>query len=211
MRLSSLQAAVSAALQASGSRTRSGENPPAPPELAQIIEHSPGASLNPGDRIAIYRNNSLAVRCSALVENFPAVHSLVGAEYFDAAARRYARNHPAQSADLNQYGVDFADFLGELPDPGAQLPYLRDVARYEWMRSELQHAAGASEGETALRVLTSPHPILEIYAIAIQRGDLELENSDEPELNRILLYRDSAGVQSRVIDEELYARLHSEL
>lgn len=77
--------------------------------------------------LAVY-GNTIAKGCvDALAANFPTVASLVGAEWFEAAAALFARQHPPASAALLAYGEAFPDWLARFP-PAGDLPYLPAVA-----------------------------------------------------------------------------------
>lgn len=104
--------------------------------------HIAGAGLAPEQRLNIYRNTMLGTLVNALRLSFPAVHALVGADFFAGAAQVFVREQPARSADLNAYGAEFADFLQRF-EPAATLAYLPDVARLEWAVNRALHAADA--------------------------------------------------------------------
>jgi hypothetical protein len=114
---------------------------------AGMLQGAPDAALAciddaqflPGQRLSIHRNTMLGALAHALRLSFPAVHRLVGAEFFDRAARVYACEQPPRSADLNAYGDEFADFL-QHHAPAAALGYLPDVARLEWAVNRALHA-----------------------------------------------------------------------
>ena len=99
-----------------------------------------GDGIAPGERLNIYRNTFLSSLTSALRISFPAVHRLVGTEFFDGAAQCFIEAEPPRSADLYLYGAGFADFLTRFP-PVASLAYLADVARLEWAVNCALHAA----------------------------------------------------------------------
>ena len=87
--------------------------------------------LAPAARLAIYRNHLVATLGSALKGAFPVVCRLVDERFFAYAAHEYLREHPPHSRCLVEYGADFADFLARF-EPCKDLPYLADVARFEW-------------------------------------------------------------------------------
>jgi hypothetical protein len=93
------------------------------------------------ERIEIYRNNVVASLSEALADTFPVVVRLVGAPFFSFAAHEFIRAAPPQAPCVSEYGAYFADFLAEFP-PCAELVYLTDVARLEWL---LHGAAGAPD------------------------------------------------------------------
>lgn len=134
-------------------------------------------------RFNVYRNNIVVGLKDALATGFPAVRSLVGAEFFDAMAGTYVRTHPPRSPLMPAYGESFADFLDGF-EPAKSLPYLGDVARLEYALRAAYHAADAAPVEAeklrnplaftrsvtlapALHVLRSPFPVSEIRAAAL--------------------------------------------
>lgn len=103
--------------------------------LASIV--SRGAGRN--ERLAVYRNNMHHNYCEALRAVYPVVERLVGNRFFLYAADSYLRRFPSTSGDIHGYGDQFPRFLSGFP-PAAQLAYLPDVARLEWMMHEVFHA-----------------------------------------------------------------------
>ena len=91
-------------------------------------------------RLDIYRNNVFSNYRSALKAVYPAILSLVGADYFRQAAQRYIERYPSSSGDIHHYGRDFFELLASLPG-AAELVYLPDVARLEWSIHAAFHAA----------------------------------------------------------------------
>lgn len=114
-----------------------------------------GAGLAPGQRLSIYRNTMLGTLANALRVAFPAVHALVGAEFFDGAAQIFAREQPPRCADLNAYGAEFADFLQRF-EPAATLAYLPDVARLEWAVNRALHAPDAQPIDVSQLAAVAP-------------------------------------------------------
>ena len=98
-----------------------------------------GDGLAPEQRLAIYRNTFDANLANALRLSYPAVHRLVGAQFFEAAARTFAHELPPRAAWLDEYGAEFPEFLAGFP-PAASLAYLPDVARLEWAVNRALHA-----------------------------------------------------------------------
>lgn len=81
--------------------------------------------------------------------------ALVGEDFFGGLAHAYGRQMPSDSADLNQFGARFADFLAVFP-PVEELPYLPDMARLEWAL-HLAHYAADAQG-LAPEALAALHP-----------------------------------------------------
>jgi hypothetical protein len=101
---------------------------PAEPLLASVA----GRGLDAGARLAVYRNHFRVSLADALAATFPIVRDLVGEDFFRGIARRYVDDTPPRQPVLAEYGGTFGDFLAGQPDCAA-LPYLPDVARFEWL------------------------------------------------------------------------------
>jgi hypothetical protein len=125
------------------------------------------SGVAPDARLSIYRNTFIGTLTTALRLSFPAVHRLVGAEFFETAARLFIEAEPPRSAYLDEYGAGFPEFLDQFA-PAASLTYLAGVARLEWAVSHALHAPDAqaleasslAEVESALHGLIAfvPHP-----------------------------------------------------
>lgn len=111
--------------------------------VARAILNEDDIAFAPPDRVAIYRNTFDATVAKALRLTFPAVHRLVGEEFFAGAAAIFARQSPPAAGYLDLYGAAFPDFLAQLPQ-AAGLPYLPGVARLEWAVSRALHAGDAA-------------------------------------------------------------------
>jgi hypothetical protein len=98
---------------------------------AEVVATIRGDGLDPAVRLGICRNHALATLGAALQRTFPVVCRLVDKRFFAYAAHEYLRQHPPHSRCLAEYGADFADFLAGF-EPCTELPYLADVARFEW-------------------------------------------------------------------------------
>src|SRR4051812_29625274 len=94
------------------------------------------------ERLNIYRNTYKMALTNALRLCYPAVHRLVGEEFFAAVAQDFIAASPPCSASLDEYGAAFPDFLARIPSAAA-LPYLADVARLDWAVHRALHAADA--------------------------------------------------------------------
>ena len=91
-----------------------------------------GEATQSARRFAVYRNNVRLARMNALGGAYPVLRRIVGEPFFERLAREYALSHESHSGDLNQYGADFNAFLADFA-PAAELPYLPEVARLEWL------------------------------------------------------------------------------
>lgn len=102
----------------------------------------------PDRRFAVYRNNVQHGLSVALATRFPVIERLVGADFFAATARVFAAQHPPETPVLQDWGEAFPTFLAGF-EPAAELPYLADVARLEWLRGRAYHAADAPAADPA--------------------------------------------------------------
>lgn len=143
-------------------------------------------------RFAVYRNNVVAGLIETLKENYPAVHRIVGDEFFRAMAGQFATTHPPQSPIMLSYGEGFPEFIDGF-EPATALPYLADVARIERAWTEAYHAADAEPLSASdllaidqdrlaqvrlalhpsLRVTQSQFPALTIWRMNIAGGEPE--------------------------------------
>ena len=107
---------------------------------ATISAAAQALTAQPG--FAVYRNTVLRGCIDALAGNFPTVATLVGREWFDDAAGRFARASLPRDGSLAAYGQGFAEFL-EAFEPAAELSYLGGVARLDRAWTEAHLAADA--------------------------------------------------------------------
>lgn len=91
------------------------------------------------ERLRIYRNNFLIGLGEALKANFPVTMRLLGEDFFAQAARAFVLQAPPARPCLFEYGEGFAEFLETLPDLAA-LPYVAEMARFEFARIGAHHA-----------------------------------------------------------------------
>lgn len=168
-------------------------------------------------RFAVYRNNVVVSLIEALADAFPAVHRIVGADFFRAMARAYVMVQPPCSPIMLGYGAGFPDFIRSF-EPAAGLPYLEDVARIERAWTEAYHAPEASpidpsafstvapdqlpamqlELHPSLRLVRSRFPALTIWQMNVGNGvpvpvDLAAGGEDA------LIVRPVADVEVRLI------------
>jgi hypothetical protein len=165
-------------------------------------------------RFGVHRNNIIVSLIDALVESFPVVQQLVGAEFFRAMAGEFVRRFPPTSPVLAWYGDTFADFVAVFP-PAAAVPYLADVARLEYARVLAFHAADAvplptaelaacladPEGLPGLRlrlhpslaVITSRFAVVSLWAA--HQGLLDIGEVDPAQPECALVLRDELAVE----------------
>jgi len=176
------------------------------------------------ERLSIYRNTCRSTLIEALRMTYPALDRLVGHAFFDMAAARFIRAHPCRSGYLNEYGAGLADFLAGL-ESASGLPYLADVARFEWA---LGVAANAPDrpmldprvlaevsGDRHASLRFEPHPSLSFLALAYpadQIADAVLSGDEaamaEIDLSagrfRLVVHRGPAGVEAQRLEPHAY-------
>jgi hypothetical protein len=146
-----------------------------------LVDRDDGAAATrlaehvPADRLDIYRNTFVSGVTKALRLSYPAVHRLVGDDFFVGAAEIFIAHHPPRTAYLDQYGGEFPDFLAQFP-PAATLAYLADVARLEWAVSQALHAPdhealaltqlAALAPQEQDRVRLAPHPSIGLLRVS---------------------------------------------
>jgi Putative DNA-binding domain len=100
-------------------------------DVAEIAAAIDGDGIDPAARLRIYRNHAFATMGAALKSTFPVVCRLVDERFFAYLAHEYLSEHPPRSRCLGEYGADLPEFLAGF-EPCSGLPYLADVARFEW-------------------------------------------------------------------------------
>lgn len=136
------------------------------------------------DRIDVYRTTVQESLAEVLATAFPVTQRIVGAAFFRRLAGAFVAAHPPGVPQLSAYGDALPDFIAAFA-PARELPYLPDVARLEWARSDSYFAADAAhlapatlqtlapeDLETlelslhpATRIVPSSFPILTIWEV----------------------------------------------
>ena len=167
--------------------------------------------------LSVYRNTIAKGCVDALAANVPTVLSMVGEDWFRAAAALFAREAPPTGAALLDYGEDFPAWLGRFP-PAQDLPYLVGVAHLDRLWTEALFAAeappltagalAALPPETLAGTRLALHPSVRFAAFeaglpslwsAARAGHDDLELSDQAEA--LLCVRPQGAVLHRVIGE----------
>jgi len=101
---------------------------------------TPGGTLTAPDAIQVYGEGVIVRLTEALGETYEAVWWVCGDEEFFALTRHFIQACPSTTYNLSKYGKEFPDFLAEL-QPFPDLPFLGDLARFEWLFKDLFHTA----------------------------------------------------------------------
>ena len=178
--------------------------------------------------LSIYQNNGRATLISALAQCYKVCHQLIGSAAFRQQAASYVDTHPSTSQDLNQYGELFPAHLSALINQHtvySKLPYLADMARYEYHYQSIYYAPNAPGNDlpcspgvrpdllsVALnqhcRLFTSPYPVSEIWHCH-NEGKLEqLPLLSPGEREYCLLYRNcELQIMSATLDRQQFSLL----
>ncbi len=137
--LESLQSGMAAALLAADPAGQ------ALPEALFTGAHAGAVGLR------VHRNTVLGALSNALRLSFTAVDRLVGEDFFDRMAIDYARARPPRAPQLDEYGVGFAAHINGFPGTES-LPYLAELAQFEWQLAEAARARAAREAGPVLQL-----------------------------------------------------------
>jgi hypothetical protein len=173
---------------------------------ASLVDRDDGAAAAmlaenvPADRLNIYRNTFVTGVTKALRLAFPAVHRLVGADFFEGAAGLFIAQHPPRAAWLDEYGADFPEFLRDF-QPAASLPYLAGVARLEWAVNRAIHAEDVEP--LALARLADLTPDEQTRVSFVPHPSIALVCADHPAdvIWRAVLDGDDAALAAVDLDE----------
>jgi hypothetical protein len=195
-------------------------------DVAVLTSISNDGKLKPPERIDIYRTNVRTLHVSVLMSVFPVCGKILGTDYFKQAAKKYFKENPSRSVDLNQYGHEFPIFLKRLIAQRPELAdfqYLADLARLEWQIQEVyfsadnvklnmvefQNACGKKAGEmnfslqASVSILDSQYPIAELWEMH-QSDDAEDESMLASEHEFLCVFRNEYQVSLRKINQDLF-------
>jgi len=107
--------------------------------------------------IKVYQANGHALAASALRAAYPVLQQLLGDESFDALARALWHAHPPRCGDAARWGDTLAGFV-QASAQLADVPYLPDVARLEWLLHTCASAADAEPEPASFALLGAHQP-----------------------------------------------------
>ena len=91
-------------------------------------------------RFAVYRNNVVVSLIEAMNQAYPSIAAIMGEANFSKVARHFISAHPPNTAMMQTYGSEFAEFIKNYK-PLKKSPFLADVARAERAWLQAYHAA----------------------------------------------------------------------
>lgn len=158
--------------------------------LAVLPAHASG--------IEVHRHTLRANLQGALRTAYPVVERLVGGEFFAYAAQHFSACEPSRSANLEDYGAGFAEFLRGF-DPAAGLPYLADVAMLE---AAIDRVARAPD-DTAAHLFYSPYPVLRIWQVNRPGWSGDDSVSLDDGADNLRIYREQGEVLIESLDRAI--------
>ncbi len=111
-----------------------------PPELAAfqdafaeaLLADAPAGPVARQPGFSVHRNTSARGSVEALRSAFPTVDLMLGEDMFGEVALAYRTEQPPRTPVLAAYGACFPNFLAR-QTWAAELPYVPDVARLDWL------------------------------------------------------------------------------
>lgn len=193
------------------------------PRLLRTL--TPGGTLTEPDAIDVYGNGVIVRLTEALGETFEAVWWVCGDEDFFALAKHFIQAQPSTTYNLSKYGKEFPEFLDEvLPFP--DLPFLGNLARFEWTFKDLFHTGQHDSVHSdliqsltedasirfrfgrAVRLFSSPHAVYDLWKL---RGT-EHEGKPPVEWDRtqyLLMYKKDRQIYVNEISEAEFRVLNT--
>lgn len=175
--------------------------------LAGDIQPGP---IHAEEALGVHRGTVLHGLVNALRLSHPTVKALVGEDFFDQAARAFVLAEPPPGAWLTGYGEGFAAFLRGY-DLAADLPYLADVARFDFAIEAVGGEAAGLPGaaldlgaavltlDASLRLVELDYPAASIRdAIAVDEERLAALDM-RPRRHALALWRLEDGVGLRAL------------
>ncbi len=127
-----------------------------------MAKHIDTRSISAKALMAIYQNSAIANITNSLQLSYPAVEKLVGKDFFEQASRQYIFNHWPTTANMDDYGEYFPQFLAELVQ-AKSLTYLKDVAQLEWLYHQSSLANDSADFDWTILAKVPPEEALNLH------------------------------------------------
>lgn len=135
--------------------------------------------------LMIYADSMLGARIASLRVTYEAVVNLIGQTAFDCIATSYFSYFTQSPVDIGLIGVAFPEYLNQ-HDIMSHLPYIADLARFEWQR----HTVFESNSQSGdLNMQQYVYPVDCIWACCQKdyKGDFDIDLT--PQNITIVMYR----------------------
>lgn len=123
-----------------------------------------GDSETVARRFGVHRNNLFASLVTSLAARFPVVQLLAGEAFFRGMAAAFVAEAPPPTPVLLEYGGGFPAFIAQF-GPAKDVPYLADVARFEWARHDALNAADAEPADLSIIAAAAPETLADLRLI----------------------------------------------
>ncbi|MEM7361356.1 MAG: DNA-binding domain-containing protein, partial [Pseudomonadota bacterium] len=167
----------------------------------------------------IYRNNRVVSLIDSLRSIYPALHKLLGEDFFKASARAFIESQPPTQPVMAEYGRHFGAFVATLPGV-EKYPFLSDVAQLDWSYLQAFHSEDAPvlditalstlPPESVMQVQICCHPALHIVESPWPAGTIwnnslhqSQPSSHTPDMQRgeaVVITRPELQVQVNIVD-----------
>lgn len=144
-------------------------------------------------RFNVYRNNVVTSLVDAMVVGFPAVHCLLGDEYFRALAAVFVKEHPPETPILANYGEFFPSFCQSF-EPLKAYPYLSDVAALELARRRSCNAVDQCVRGADQLPLLDPDALMQV--VPVPHASLQIVHSKWP-VHELWISQQNAGTTTK--------------
>jgi hypothetical protein len=196
-------------------------------DIAPIMEYNPFCVRSIEDGLSIYHLNMRDGLCDVLGDTYSSVRKLVGDDFFKSMARSFVAANPPRSADMNRYGEGFCAHIETIP-AAAFLPYLSDMARFDWAwnaaffaadQKNLNSAAFADISpadyerlgftlKESVHLIASDYPLDSLWHFCEADGRAPAPNTNEGNVF-LIVWRPEMDVQTLRLTEAEYLTLLS--
>ena len=186
----------------------------------------PAGRLNLNEAFQVYQESYITRLSDALADTFEAVKWVLGPDLFYDVCHRYIETHKSEAYHLSEYGDVFPEFL-QAHSLSKNIPFLYDLARFEWTYKTLCHAATprplplekATESlksrdvkirfVAAFKIFKSPYAVHKVWSQRTGPAYL-YEELDWNQAESLILYKKDGKVHITAVNEtdaEILGRL----
>ena len=182
-----------------------------------------GGSLSSETALEVYRTGHIVRLTEALGETFEALWWVAGDDDYFCLAKEFLLAHPSTTYNLSDFGELFPAFLAAR-QPFSDLPFLADLARFEWAFKEVFHLPSHTSltpdqfqqhslsgnlrfvFAPSVRLFHSPYSVYEIWK---RRGTEQqsLSEDDWKTPQWLLLYKHQQQIYVKHVNEPEYLLL----
>lgn len=190
-------------------------------DIASAAKHvTADSTLTAEQRVGIYSGSVHGILTQALGLTYPVCKSLVGDKFFDNMSKIFINKYPPTTSFFAEYGNNLALFLSTF-EPVKDIPYLVDIARFEWARQKVYHhktnqqldfksLAEVTEEQQinlnfklskTLHLIQSDYRIDDIWFAHQEESELKLEDIDINEAVKLFIWKDKVSVKISLMSQ----------